>query len=77
MVSFVDAKDAVSFEGRVDGSIAEDYDEEGKFGFGYDPIFIYPPLGKRFSQIPESEKNKVSHRKKAMELFLNWLQNKK
>ncbi|EOQ98386.1 non-canonical purine NTP pyrophosphatase, RdgB/HAM1 family [Leptospira wolbachii serovar Codice str. CDC] len=77
VVSFVDAKDAVSFEGRVDGSIAEDYDEEGKFGFGYDPIFIYPPLGKRFSQIPESEKNKVSHRKKAMELFLNWLQNKK
>lgn len=77
VVSYVDKNEAVSFDGRVDGQIAEDYDEEGKFGFGYDPIFIYPPLGKRFSQIPESEKNNVSHRKKAMELFLNWLQNHK
>ncbi|EMY71058.1 Ham1 family protein [Leptospira vanthielii serovar Holland str. Waz Holland = ATCC 700522] len=74
VVSFVDANVAVSFEGRVDGLIAEDYDEEGKFGFGYDPIFIYPPFGKRFSQVSEAEKNTVSHRKKAMELFLDWLQ---
>ncbi|MBM9591131.1 RdgB/HAM1 family non-canonical purine NTP pyrophosphatase [Leptospira sp. 201903075] len=77
VVSFVDTNVAVSFDGRVDGFIAEDYDEEGKFGFGYDPIFIYPPFEKRFSQVPESEKNTVSHRKKAMELFLAWLQNQK
>lgn len=77
VVSFVDANVAVSFEGRVDGQIAENYDEEGKFGFGYDPIFIYPPFGKPFSKVPESEKNTVSHRKKAMDLFLTWLQNQK
>ncbi|MGE8722688.1 RdgB/HAM1 family non-canonical purine NTP pyrophosphatase [Leptospira terpstrae] len=74
VVSYVDKNQEVSFEGRVDGLIAEDYDDEGKFGFGYDPIFIYPPFDKRFSQIPESKKNTVSHRKKAMELFLDWLQ---
>nr|WP_279633561.1 RdgB/HAM1 family non-canonical purine NTP pyrophosphatase [Leptospira noumeaensis] len=77
VVSYVDASNAVSFEGRVDGIISEDYDGEGKYGFGYDPIFFYPPFSKRFSQVPESEKNTVSHRKKAMELFLDWLSNQK
>ncbi|MCT8335244.1 RdgB/HAM1 family non-canonical purine NTP pyrophosphatase [Leptospira sp. 85282-16] len=73
VVSYVDGKNEVSFDGRVEGIIASDYDDEGHYGFGYDPIFIYPPFGKRFSQVPESEKNKVSHRKKAMKLFLDWL----
>ncbi|MCG6145995.1 RdgB/HAM1 family non-canonical purine NTP pyrophosphatase [Leptospira bandrabouensis] len=73
VVSYVDGINEVSFEGRVEGVIANDYDEEGPFGFGYDPIFIYPPFGKRFSQVSESEKNTVSHRKKAMEHFLDWL----
>ncbi|TGL50110.1 RdgB/HAM1 family non-canonical purine NTP pyrophosphatase [Leptospira meyeri] len=77
VVSYVDGTHAVSFEGRVDGLICTDYDEEGKYGFGYDPIFFYPPFEKRFSEVPESEKNNVSHRKKAMELFLNWLSNLK
>ncbi|ABZ98745.1 Putative HAM1-related protein [Leptospira biflexa serovar Patoc strain 'Patoc 1 (Paris)'] len=74
VVSFVDANHQVSFEGKVEGLIASDYDELGKFGFGYDPIFYYPEFGKRFSEVPEGEKNKVSHRKKAMELFLEWFQ---
>lgn len=77
VVTYVDANTSVSFEGRVDGVISNQYDEEGKYGFGYDPIFVYPPFGKSFSQVPESEKNTVSHRKKAMELFLNWLSNQK
>lgn len=77
VVSYVDADNAVSFEGRVDGVICKDYDVESKYGFGYDPIFYFPPFGKRFSQVPESEKNTVSHRKKAMELFLDWLSNLK
>ncbi|WP_409035633.1 RdgB/HAM1 family non-canonical purine NTP pyrophosphatase [Leptospira kanakyensis] len=77
VVSYVDSGNAVSFEGRVDGIISADYDIEGKYGFGYDPIFFYPPFHKRFSEVPESEKNTVSHRKKAMELFLDWLSNQK
>jgi XTP/dITP diphosphohydrolase len=34
----------------------------GSGGFGYDPIFLYEPLGKTFAEIPREEKNKFSHR---------------
>ncbi|WP_265359331.1 RdgB/HAM1 family non-canonical purine NTP pyrophosphatase [Leptospira paudalimensis] len=75
VVSYVDTIHQVSFEGKVEGLITSDYDEIGKYGFGYDPIFYYPNFGKRFSEVLEEEKNKVSHRKKAMDLFLEWFQN--
>lgn len=74
VVTYVDANHQVSFEGKVEGLITNNYDEIGPYGFGYDPIFYYPEFGKRFSEVPEEEKNKVSHRKKAMELFLAWFQ---
>lgn len=38
---------------------------KGKNGFGYDPIFYYPPSGKTFAQMSMKEKNKVSHRSRA------------
>jgi len=38
----------------------------GENGFGYDPIFYYPPLGKTFAQMIQAEKNQVSHRGKAL-----------
>jgi XTP/dITP diphosphohydrolase len=41
----------------------------GEGGFGYDPIFYYPPLGKAFAQLSAEEKNQVSHRAVALELF--------
>ena len=41
----------------------------GEGGFGYDPIFYYPPLGKAFAQLSAEEKNRVSHRAVALELF--------
>lgn len=41
----------------------------GEGGFGYDPIFYYPPLGKTFAQLSAEEKNRVSHRAVALELF--------
>ncbi|BDA77781.1 non-canonical purine NTP pyrophosphatase [Leptospira kobayashii] len=66
----------VSFEGQVFGEIAKDYDSIGKYGFGYDPVFYYPPFQKRFSEVPEEEKNKVSHRAVAMGKFLDWLSTK-
>jgi len=37
----------------------------GTNGFGYDPVFYYYPMGKTFGEIPEVEKNKLSHRYKA------------
>ncbi|PJZ71395.1 non-canonical purine NTP pyrophosphatase, RdgB/HAM1 family [Leptospira perolatii] len=64
----------VSFEGECKGKIAEDYDQTGH-GFGYDPIFYYPPFQARFSQVPESRKNEVSHRKIALDKLVHYLIN--
>ena len=41
----------------------------GQGGFGYDPVFYYPPLGKSFAELSAEEKNKVSHRAEALKLF--------
>lgn len=41
----------------------------GQGGFGYDPIFYYPPLKKSFAQLLPEEKNQVSHRAQALKLF--------
>lgn len=38
----------------------------GKGGFGYDPLFFYPPFGKSFGELSAEEKNGVSHRKHAL-----------
>jgi XTP/dITP diphosphohydrolase len=48
---------------QVDGSIAEE--TRGENGFGYDPLFFYPPFGRTFGEVPRTEKDKVSHRGKA------------
>ncbi len=45
------------------GLIAEEM--RGKSGFGYDPLFFYPPLGKTFGELPREDKDRVSHRGKA------------
>jgi XTP/dITP diphosphohydrolase len=63
------------FKGRCDGEIAPNYDEEGVYGFGYDPIFIHHPSELRFSQIPPEEKYKLSHRGNAINALLNFLSN--
>ncbi len=41
----------------------------GENGFGYDPIFYYPPLGKTTAELTAEEKNQVSHRANALNLF--------
>ena len=41
----------------------------GENGFGYDPIFYYPPLQKAFAELTEEEKNQVSHRAEALKAF--------
>lgn len=55
---------ALIFEGRCEGEISQSL--VGENGFGYDPIFYYPPLKKTFAQMSPEEKNGVSHRGKAM-----------
>ncbi len=51
--------------GRCPGAITTA--PRGKGGFGYDPIFFYPPLNKTFSEMDDSEKNKISHRRIGIE----------
>ena len=55
-------------EGKCDGFITEDI--AGHEGFGYDPIFYYPPMCKRFSEMTVAEKNQVSHRGLALKAAL-------
>ncbi|UCF86493.1 MAG: XTP/dITP diphosphatase [Desulfobacteraceae bacterium] len=55
---------ALIYEGRCDGSITQK--PVGNKGFGYDPLFYFPPLKKTFAQMTPDEKNRVSHRGKAM-----------
>lgn len=55
---------ALIYEGRCDGWIATA--PQGDRGFGYDPLFYYPPLGKTFAEMSAEEKNRVSHRGRAM-----------
>lgn len=54
-------------EGRSEGRIAEKM--RGKGGFGYDPIFFYPDHGRTFAEMSAEEKNSLSHRGRALELF--------
>jgi len=54
---------ALTYEEICEGEII--HKMKGSHGFGYDPIFYYPPLKKTFAQMSVEEKNRVSHRGKA------------
>ncbi len=58
-------------EGTVRGQITTEL--RGTNGFGYDPIFFYPPIDKTFGEIPEAEKNQLSHRGRAARALLEAL----
>ena len=59
------------FEGIVPGHIAKE--PYGKGGFGYDPIFVCDELNKTYAEMTQEEKNKVSHRGKALKKLLTYL----
>ncbi len=72
---------ALTYTGKVEGEILES--PRGDDGFGYDPLFYYPPLSKTFAQMTHEEKNKISHRGKAIRDFVGefekvmlWLNNR-
>jgi len=52
-------------EGTCEGVIAESMC--GEHGFGYDPIFFLPSLGKTMAELPLDEKNRISHRARALD----------
>jgi XTP/dITP diphosphohydrolase len=61
-------------EGTIEGMIAAS--PRGEHGFGYDPIFLVPGLGKTMAELPSEQKNRISHRGRAAELarvlLANW-----
>ena len=59
------------FVGKTDGVIIDEY--RGKGGFGYDPIFYVEEMKKTFAEMSGDEKNAISHRGKAIELFAEGL----
>jgi XTP/dITP diphosphohydrolase len=58
---------ALVYEGTCEGKIAQE--PKGSEGFGYDPLFYYPPLKKTFAQMSPEEKSRISHRGRAMSQF--------
>jgi XTP/dITP diphosphohydrolase len=58
-------------EGRADGILLDH--PRGQGGFGYDPLFLYPPLGKTFAELTPEQKFAVSHRGKAFRKLLDYL----
>ncbi len=59
------------FEGKVFGDLSQEI--LGEKGFGYDPIFIPNGHDISFAQMPSEQKNAMSHRKEALDLFLDFL----
>jgi len=70
---------ALTYEAKCDGIITDK--PSGTSGFGYDPVFYFPPKNKTFAELSADEKNEVSHRGKAfleiqseMDKILIWLE---
>lgn len=57
----------IQARGEIHGELTRE--ARGENGFGYDPIFYYPPLGKTTAELSSDEKNRVSHRANALNVF--------
>jgi XTP/dITP diphosphohydrolase len=65
-----EGKTLAVFEGKAEGIIIEQ--ARGSNGFGYDPLFYFPGIGKTFAELSAEEKAKYSHRGAAFRAFLDW-----
>jgi XTP/dITP diphosphohydrolase len=68
--AFPDGRD-ITCRGVVEGQIG--FEEKGEHGFGYDPIFYVPELGCTTAELPPEQKNKISHRGRALTAMYNKL----
>lgn len=71
------AKDGATlstFSGKAEGVILRSL--RGDNGFGYDPMFYFPEIGKTFAELGAEEKSQYSHRGAAFRKFLDWADQK-
>ena len=61
----------VIFNGKIDGKISEQV--KGRYGFGYDPVFIPKNFNKTLAELNAEEKNEISHRSIAVTKLINFL----
>lgn len=66
-----ESKVLATFHGTIEGQLLTE--PRGANGFGYDPLFLYPPLGRTTAELLPEEKIQVSHRGQATRLLLAWL----
>lgn len=72
VLALVNGNEEVILKGVCEGEIIDV--RKGVKGFGYDPIFVPNGYSQTFAEIPSDEKNKISHRGKAMQLFIKHLE---
>jgi XTP/dITP diphosphohydrolase len=66
-----DGQVIATFNGEAAGILLQE--KRGRGGFGYDPLFYYPPLKKTFAQLSTAEKNQISHRARAFHQLQEFL----
>ncbi len=71
VISLIKGGTEHTFEGEIKGTIA--YEPRGSNGFGYDPLFIPQGLRSTFAELSAEEKNRISHRAKAVEKLMEFL----
>lgn len=72
IVAARDGETQATFRGEAQGMILRA--PRGSGGFGYDPLFYFPQLGKTFAELSAAEKVRVSHRGQAFRKFLEWME---
>jgi XTP/dITP diphosphohydrolase len=71
VIAFVDGSDNYFFEGICRGRIIDE--KRGDKGFGYDPVFVPEGYDETFAELSSEEKNRISHRGRAVQKFINFL----
>ncbi|HDR04848.1 MAG TPA: non-canonical purine NTP pyrophosphatase, partial [Candidatus Marinimicrobia bacterium] len=75
VAAFTDGSREITEEGILEGLIT--FDPSGSDGFGYDPIFYIPEKNATLAQLELSEKNKISHRARALQKIVEQLRREK
>jgi len=71
VIAFVDGDKELFFEGVCKGEINQE--RRGEKGFGYDPVFVPEGYQETFAELSSEEKNKISHRGRAVQKFIEYL----